>query len=168
MEAAEVWSVVLGAVVALAGTLIAQWSSLAYQTRRQREVRWTDFQRSTLLQVREMLGEVKDAVSQALAARRRLRDEFDRPDVSPGLREVTISEEFPEMVTLGSLIYRFRLVGVGLEHEPLRIAVEQISRWAWKAPLSTTNTGLAKALKELYAQQHKAVRLLGEQLRRLS
>jgi hypothetical protein len=69
MDATDVWKIVLGAAVALAGTLLAQWSGLAYQTRRQREARQADFQRTTLLQLRDALGELDDAVLAFFLAR---------------------------------------------------------------------------------------------------
>lgn len=162
------WALVLGAAITLAGTIIAQWVSLSYQTRRQWEVRRADFQRTTLIQLRDMLGEVEEAVGRALAARQQLRDELDRPDIGPSMQEVTIHWSHPDMEAVHRLTYRLRLLGVGLEHEPLRTAVERISRWAAQAPASTTDEGLAHARHELYAQQIEAVRLLGERLRRLS
>jgi hypothetical protein len=71
------------------------------------------------------------------------------------------------MEALRSLTYRLRLLAAGVEHEPLRIAVDQISRWAWLAPLAPTEKESKDARDKLGAQQIKAVELLGEQLRSL-
>ena len=56
-----VWALVLGAALALISTLVARWASLAYQTRRRREARRADFQRSSL-QVRDLLLELSEAM----------------------------------------------------------------------------------------------------------
>jgi hypothetical protein len=58
---AVLWPLLLGAAVTLVSTVVAQWSSLAYQTRRQREARRADFQRSTLIQIRDELLALTEA-----------------------------------------------------------------------------------------------------------
>lgn len=167
MDAADVWKILLGAAVALAGTLLAQWSSLAYQTRRQREARRADFQRTTLLQLRDVLGEVEEAVGRAMAVRQRLSAEFELSGQHPDEWNGMLSTSRPEMETLRSLTYRLRLLATGVEHEPLRIAVGHISRWAWLTPLAPADEDSKDARKKLIDQQVKAVDLLGEQLRSL-
>lgn len=77
MKAAEVWTLLLGAVVALAGTLVAQWSSLAYQTRRQREARRADFQRSALIQIRDELLALAEAMRAVFVARYEAKERAD-------------------------------------------------------------------------------------------
>lgn len=136
MKAAEVWALLLGAAVALAGTLLAQWSSLAYQTRRQREARRADFQRTTLLQLRDALGELDEAVRRAMAARYSLSREFERDNRDPDDWGSFLSTSHPDMEALRSLTYRLRLLATGIEHEALQIAVGHISRFAWLAPLT--------------------------------
>jgi hypothetical protein len=167
MGAADVWKIVLGAAVALAGTLLAQWSSLAYQTRRQREARRADFQRTTLLQIRDLLGEVEEAVGRAMAARHRLADEFDRIAVDPDGWQLFLHANLPDHEVLRSLTDRLRLLATGVEHEPLRIAIGHISNWAALAPLATTDDEARNVRVELIEVQIKAVELLGEQLRAL-
>jgi hypothetical protein len=154
-------------VVALSGTLLAQWSNLAYQTRRQREARRADFQRTTLLQLRDVLEEVDDAVRRAIAARHRLSAEFELEGQHPDEWKAMLDPSRLEMDTLNSLTYRLRLLATGVEYEPLRITVGHISRWAWLAPLAPTDTDLKDAREKLFEQQVKAVDLLGEQLRSL-
>jgi hypothetical protein len=61
MTSDAVWALVLGAALTLVGTIVAQWASLSYQTRRQREARRADFQRSTLIQLRDLLAELSEA-----------------------------------------------------------------------------------------------------------
>jgi hypothetical protein len=157
------WPLLLGSAL----TLLAQWSGLGYQTRRQREARRADFQRTTLLQLRDMLGEVDEAVRRAMDARSRLSREFERENRDPDDWESFLSTSHPDMEALRSLTYRLRLLGAGLEHEPLRIPVGHISRWAWLAPLAPSDMDAQDAREKLNAQQNKAVDLLGEQLRQL-
>lgn len=161
------WPLLLGSGL----TLLAQWSNLAYQTRRQREARRADFQRTTLLQLRDMLGEVDEGVRRAMDARSKLSDEFERSQAELGFDPNTwkafLYTWHPDMEVLRSLTYRLRLLAAGVEHEPLRIAVEHISRWAWLAPLATTDKESQDAREKLITQQITAVDLLGEQLRSL-
>jgi hypothetical protein len=160
MEAAEVWSVLLGAMVALAGTLIAQWSSLAYQTRRQREVRWADFQRTTLLQVRDLLGELVEAKERATGipyAHLGLADEWDPlPSVHPAAQAVS------------SLNFRLRLAAVGLEDDQLQSALVGVSVFAWVATVARTEEEEQDATRNLIQSREQALDLLGDQLRKLS
>jgi hypothetical protein len=170
MKAAEVWALLLGAVVALAGTLLAQWSSLAYQTRRQREARRADFQRTTLLQLRDALGEVEEAVARAMTARAALSAKFEEHAPDPGDHDDWdryFRTSHPEIEELRSLTYRLRLLAAGVEHEPLRIAVGHISRLARLAPLSFYDREAEETRAKLIEVQNKAVDLLGEQLQKL-
>jgi hypothetical protein len=167
MDAADVWKILLGAVVALAGTLLAQWSSLAYQTRRQREARRADFQRTTLLQLRDLLGEVEEAVGRAMTARHRMSDHFERSPYITDDWETFLSTTHPDMEVLRSLTYRLRLLATGVEHEPLRIAVDNVSAWAVVAPLATKDKDSQDARDNMMERQIEAVELLGEQLRSL-
>jgi hypothetical protein len=167
MNAAEVWALVLGAAVALAGTLLAQWSSLAYQTKRQREARKADFQRTTLLQLRDVLGEVDEAVRRAMRARYRLSLEFERDNQDPDEREGFFIANHPDLDALRSVTYRLRLLAVGVEHEPLRIAVGHITRFAWLGPRTAADQVAEDTWVTLIDVQNKAVDLLGEQLRKL-
>jgi hypothetical protein len=162
-----VWPLLLGSAVTLASTLIAQWANLGYQTRRQREARRADFQRTTLLQLRDLLGEVEEAVGRAMAARHRLADEFERLAVDPDEWQSFLRANHSDMEVVRSLTYRLRLLATGVEHEPLRIAVGHIYRWAWLAPLATTDKESQDAREKLIEQQIKAVELLGHQLRSL-
>jgi hypothetical protein len=162
-----VWPLLLGSAVTLVSTLIAQWANLGYQTRRQREARRADFQRTTLLQLRDVLGEVDEAVRRAMDARYRLSREFERSGENPDDWKDFLHVSHPDMEALRSLTYRLRLIATGLEHEPLRIAVNHISRWAWLAPLAATDKDSQDAREKLTTQQINAVELLGEQLRSL-
>ncbi len=66
------WPLLLGATVTLVSTVLAQWWSLAFQTRRQRQARRADRQEARLHALEELLGEVDEAVRRAMDARARL------------------------------------------------------------------------------------------------
>jgi hypothetical protein len=161
------WPLLLGSGL----TLVAQWFSLSYQTARQRQARRADRQEARLLALQDLLGEVEEAVRRAMATRRRLSDEFERAvaelGVDPDGWKEFLDTNHPDMEALRSLTYRLRLLGAGVEHEPLRVAVEQISRWAWLAPLAPADKDSLDARETLISEQIKAVDLLGKQMRRL-
>jgi hypothetical protein len=70
MRGDVLWPLLLGSALTLVTTLVAQWSSLAYQTKRQREMRRADFQRTTLLQLRDTVAELDDAMLALMHVRR--------------------------------------------------------------------------------------------------
>lgn len=159
MEAADVWKIVLGAVVALAGTLLAQWSSLAYQTRRQREVRRADFQRTSLLQVRDLLGEVADAVQKVTGNQYRhlaLADEWEH-----------FPTTHPDVQAVQSLTYRLRLAGLGLDDPQVRASLASVEISARLATTAPSEEEAKDANQKLIAARNRARELLGEQLRKL-
>jgi hypothetical protein len=158
-----VWPLLLGSGL----TLLAQWFGLSYQTTRQRQARRADRQEARLLALQDLLGEVEEAVRRAMAARSWLSREFERENRDPDDWGSFLSTSHPDMEALRSLTYRLRLLGAGLEHEPLRIAVDHISRWGWLAPLAPSDNDARDAREKLSTQQIKAVELLGEQLRKL-
>jgi hypothetical protein len=171
MKADAVWALLLGAAVALVSTVVAQWVSLAYQTRRQREARRADFQRTTLQQLRDLLGEVEEAAGRAMGARAGLSEEFDQhaPDPSDEKewKAYFYQRASTELTRLLSLTYRLRLLAAGVEHEPLRNAVWNISQFADRAPRFFSKQEAENTWVVLIDVQNKAVDLLGEQLRKL-
>jgi hypothetical protein len=161
------WDAVLLLLLGSGLTLLAQWSSLAYQTRRQQEARRADFQRTTLLQLRDLLGEVDEAVRRAMDARRRLSREFERDNRDPDEWESFLSTSHPDKEALHSLTYRLELLGAGVEHEPLRSEIGAIALWATLGPLEPSDQKAEDTRWKLLSALGKAVELLGEQLRRL-
>ena len=93
MRGDVLWPLLFGSALTLGTTLLAQWSSLAYQTKRQREARRADFQRTTLLQLRDALEEVDDAIWGLLRARRDASEHesgwMELPDHHPSFEAVT-------------------------------------------------------------------------------
>jgi hypothetical protein len=169
MRGDVLWPLLFGSVLTLVTTLVAQWSSLTYQTKRQREARKADFQRTTLLQLREMLGEVDEAFRRAMDARYTLSHEFERENQDPddwGAALNAFSASHPDMEALRRLTYRLRLLGTAVEHEQLHFAVLQISLGASAVP-DLTGEKAQDAQDRLERAQETAVELLGEQLRRL-
>jgi hypothetical protein len=66
MRGDVLWPLLFGSALTLVTTLVAQWSSLAYQTKRQREMRRADFQRTTLLQLRDTVAELAAGAANGL------------------------------------------------------------------------------------------------------
>jgi hypothetical protein len=165
------WAALGGALLAgVALTVLGQRLSLRRQTRRQRQARRADRQEARLLALQDLLGEVEDAVRRAMAARARLADEFEQhaPDPSDHDElEAYLRTSNSDLEVLRSLTYRLRLLAAGVEHEPLRIAVSHISRFAWLAPLSFSNREAEETRAKLIEVQNEAVDLLGNQLRNL-
>jgi hypothetical protein len=152
-------------------TLLAQWFGLRYETRRQREARRADFQRTTLIQVRDLLGEVEEALGRAMGARAALAKMFEEhaPDPSDEKewRTYLYGKASPELTRLRSLSYRLRLLAAGVEHKPLGSMVWTISKIADQAPLSFANQEAENAHVTLIDMQDKTVELLGQQLQEL-
>jgi hypothetical protein len=157
MKAADVWALLLGAVVALAGTLVAQWSSLAYQTRRQREVRRADFQRTTLIQVRDLLLELSEAMGRVAAAR------YTDQDWIEGM-----PTNHPTVAAVRTITDRLVILAVAVEDEQLRIHVDHVARHTHLDAIASTHDEAAKKARAKSLEIHrKAVQRLGEQLRSL-
>ena len=151
------WPLLLGAAVTLVGTVLAQWLSLTYQTSRQRQARRADRQETRLLALQDLLGEVDDSVRQGMIARAKLYFAFEREGRDlDALPSALITSE-PQMEVLRSLTYRLRLLAAGVEHKELRVAVGDISHWAWHVPVARSNQEFNDARDKLTQAQLKAV-----------
>jgi hypothetical protein len=158
MTSDAVWALVLGAAVTLIATLVAQWSSLAYQTRRQREARRADFQRSALIQVRDLLLELSEAMRSVATARYEAADYIDRAGGLPTYH--------PAVEAVRSITDRLEILVAAVEDEQLRVKVGYVAQHAYIttiAPQKVAETARPKS-QELHRE---AVQLLGEQLRQL-
>jgi hypothetical protein len=158
MKAAEVWALLLGAVVALAGTLLAQWSSLAYQTRRQREARRADFQRSALIQIRDALLELSEAIRSVFLARYEAEERATWDSLAPF---------HPTTEAVRGILDRLLILSAALEDDQLRGKVEMLVPWARMTAEAMTKQDADERRKKMNELQRDAVRLLGEQLRGL-
>jgi hypothetical protein len=159
MKADAVWALLLGAAVALASTLLAQWASLAYQTRRQRESRQADFQRSALVQVRDLLLELSEAMGRVAAAHFEAMQRVDWDGALP--------DHHPAVAAVRSLADRVEIVAAAVEDDQLRVTVEEL---AGRAHLDATGAAddRAEQTRRISLEVHrKAVQLLGERLREL-
>jgi hypothetical protein len=141
---------------ALAGTLIAQWSSLAYQTRRQREARRADFQRTTLIQTRDLLLELSEAMGRVGAAR------YADADWIEG-----IPTDHPAVVSVRSITDRLLIVAAAVDDEQLRIKVDHLARRAYLDAIAADDHEAKNERRKSLEVHREAVKLLGEQLRRL-
>jgi hypothetical protein len=167
MKAADVWTLLLGAVVALAGTLLAQWSSLAYQTGRQREARRADFQRTTLLDLRTVLSEVQETVGRAMAIRRQLAEEHELSGQDPDEWAATLIASHPDRDELRRLDHRLMIVTIAVDDEQLRTDIDMLRELVFAAPLTASNKQAQAALSRAFVVETKVLKRLGEQLRRL-
>jgi hypothetical protein len=153
------WPLLLGSAVTLASTVVAQWVSLSYQTKRQREVRRADFQRTTLLQVRDALDDLFQGIRAVFIA----RDEaLERTGDSSLLRS-----HHPSLDMLHGAIYRLRLLATALEDKSLRDKLELVTERAFDAAMKPTEWDYDEQLKKTTGVYFEVIDLLGEQLRRL-
>jgi hypothetical protein len=148
----------LGSAITLVSTLLAQWTSLSYQTRRQQEARRADFQRTTLVQLRDALDELGQAIRGVFVAR---GEALERTGDWGALIY------HPTLEALRSTIYRLRLLATALESEPLRSKVELVTRTTFAAATAPTQQDADEQREKMSRVYFEAVELLGEQLRRL-
>jgi hypothetical protein len=139
--------------------LIAQWSSLAYQTRRQREARRADFQRSALVQVRELLQELSEAMGRAAAAQYEIDD--------PANWEFGLSSAHPTVAAVRSISDRLVIVATAVDDDQLRIKIDQVARRAYTDAIAPVNKETEKTRERSLEIHRETVQLLGEQLRKL-
>jgi hypothetical protein len=159
MEAAEIGSILVGAVVALGGTLIAQWSNLAYQTRRQREARRADFQRSALVRVWDGLLELNEALEKVRVAGNEAAMRGDEASI-----DFERNRFFhPTVEAVRTVCGRVRILSAALEDEVLRLTVHNV--------VNIAESYAAMETKDRYdslREQHSALLdSLGRQLRNL-
>jgi hypothetical protein len=155
------WPLLLGSAVTLVSTLLAQWVSLSYQTRRQREARRADFQRTTLLQLRELLEELlkgieRVAVAQQEQAQRR-RGRWN-----------ALSLRQPEVGAIRSLVIRIHLLSVAVEDEQLRLNVRSVADHAERAAYAQSENEAREEVDKMGDAFRQTIELLGNQLRRLA
>jgi hypothetical protein len=155
IEGSVLWSLLLGGALTLLGT----WSTLIYQTRWQRRARKADAQRAALLALRDLLGDVDDAM-------RPVRSLHWEAYGRTGQWE-PVSSIHPDVQALRSLMNRLLLRAIEVENEQLRGAVDTISRRAFLEAIATSEQDAKEIRAKLIEFQVKAVGLLGEQLRRL-
>jgi len=139
--------------------LLAQWTSLAYQTKRQREARRADFQRITLVQLRDALDELGQGIRGVFVARGEALEQMGDWD------ELLVYH--PTLEAVRSAIYRVRLLATALENEPLRSEAELVTRSAFEAAMAPTQQDADEQREKMSREYFKVVELLGEQLRRL-
>lgn len=159
MDAADVWKIILGAVVALAGTLLAQWSSLAYQTRQQREARRADFQRTTLLELREALGQLDDALLAFSLARQEALDHAGGWD--------KLSRHHLAWEGIRRANSRLLVIATAIDDRTLRGQATALACDVVMFIKAATETEADQRREELSSDKSKVTLALGEQLRRL-
>lgn len=155
----DAWLILLTAALTLAGTLLAQWSSLAYQTRRQREARRADFQRATLIQIRDALLEL----SQAMRTAFNVRYEAEERDQDFG----GLPTYHPAVEAVRSLMDRIVILATAVEDEELRDKLDTTTRMAYLAAIASTARQADEERRKMGQLQREAVQLLGDQLRQL-
>ena len=167
MRGDVLWPLLFGSALTLVTTLVAQWSSLAYQTRRQREARRADSQRAALLQLRDALLETEEIVARAMDTRRRLALEFEKDNRDPDEFKAFLTSSHPDQALLSGVAWRLDLLASSVDHEPLRDEIGEVAMYAYLAPLMATDEEAEEARDTLGSAQSNAAELLGEQLRHL-
>jgi hypothetical protein len=159
MRGDVLWPLLVGSTLTLGTTLLAQWFSLDFLTKRQREARRSDFQRTTLLQLRDALGELDDAVWELLRARR------DASKHGTGWMGLPSHHPSFEAVTRA-----------GSKVITLVTAVENTKLFGWALSLVRSSQLIIEAVDEKEADRHRedlnslgrrALLSIGEQLRSL-
>jgi hypothetical protein len=154
------WQLLLGSAITLVSTLLAQWFSLNYQTKRQREMRRADFQRTTLLQLRDSLRELGLAVAEVFTLQGEVLQRTGKWEA--------LSSRHPQVVALSAAVTPVLLHNLAVEDESLQRKVDSMTEHAETA---------AKALNEQHADEERekfghefsdVIELLRKQLRRLS
>jgi hypothetical protein len=154
------WTALGGALLAGGAlTVLGQWLSLAWQTRRQRQERRADFQRTTLLQVRDLLGEVAEAMQRVTRRQYGYLELADEWDPLPTVH--------PEAQAVSNLTFRLRLAAVGLDNDQLQGKLASVEALAWRATIALNEQDSQDALQKLITARNQALDLLGEHLRRL-
>jgi hypothetical protein len=160
MEAADVWKIVLGAVLGAVLALLVQWSSLTYQTRRQREARWADFQRSTLIQLRDLLLELSEARQAVVAARYQAKMETGDPYMFGPLH--------PAVQAVRTIGDRLNVVAAAADNLSLRMQIVFVTLHASGAAMSSSASEESEHEQQMSEAFSKATELLGDELRRLA
>jgi hypothetical protein len=159
MRGDVLWPLLFGSALTLVTTLVAQWSSLAYQTRRQREARRADFQRTTLLQLRELLGDLDDAMLRLFLARQEAVERTGDWNM--------LAAHHPDLEAVQHVTGRLMLQVTAVEHKGLLGLIASLALSAiWTAGAPTSQEADAQR-KDLNEVRSKVTSLLGDQLRSL-
>lgn len=161
MSGSTLWPLLVGAAITLAGTVSARWFSLVFETRRQREARRADFQRDTLVQIRDVLLELDKGIEGVFAARGKIasRDGGDWAH---------LHEHHPSVEAVWSAVSRLQLLLTAVEDMQLRGLIGVVSARAYVAATSPSEATAENEREKMLGERRSMVRLLGEQLRRLA
>jgi hypothetical protein len=125
----------------------------------QRETRRADFQRSALVQVRDLLLELSEAMGRVAAARYEANQRVDG--------DGTLAGYHPAVATVRSLADRLEIVAAALEDEQLRATVDEVAGRAHVDSTAPADERAEQTRSKSLEVHREAVRLLGEQLRKL-
>ena len=150
--------ILLGAALTLVTTLVAQWANLAYQTKRQTEARRADFQRTALIQIRDALLELSEAIRSAFLARHEAKERATWD---------ALSSFHPAIEAVRSTRDRLLILSAAVEDDQLWAKVDSLARQAWLAALAPTEQKADESRKQMQELLDEASKLLGEQLRQL-
>jgi hypothetical protein len=154
------WQVLLGSAISLVSTLLAQWFSLSHQTKRQRETRKADFQRTTLLQLRDALKDLGLSVAKVFI----LQGEALQ---STGSWEA-FSSHHPDVAAVSAAVTPVLLHNLAVEDEPLRLKIDSMTECAEAAAKAPSERDADEERKKFGREMSEVIALLGKQLRRLS
>jgi hypothetical protein len=154
------WQVLLGAAISLVSTLLAQWFSLSYQTKRQWEMRKADFRRTTLLQLRDALNDLGHSVGRVFILQ---GEALQRT----GSWEA-FSSHHPDVAAVSAAVNPVLLHSIAVKDEPLRLKIHSMTERAEAAAKAPSERDADEEREKFGREMSEVIALLGEQLRRLS
>jgi hypothetical protein len=154
------WQVLLGSAIALVSTLLAQWFSLSYQTKRQREMRWADFKRTDLLQLRDALKELGLCLTRVFISQGEVLERT-------GTWE-TFSSLHPQVAEVSGAVTPVLIQQSTIEDEPLRLKLETMTETAEIAAKAPSERDAVEQRDLFFLEFREVIDYIGDQLRRLS
>ena len=154
------WQLLLGSAITLVSTLLAQWFSLNYQTKRQQEMRRADFQRTTLLQLRDALRELGLSVTQVFVLQGEVRQRTGKWEA--------LSSHHPEVKAVFAAVTPVLLTNLAVQDESLLRKVESMTERAETFVKARNEQHADEEWEKFRRELSDVIGLLGNQLRRFS
>jgi hypothetical protein len=154
------WQLLLGSAITLVSTLLAQWFILNYQTRRQREMRRADFQRTDLLQLRDALKELGLSVTSVFISQSEVLQRTGSWE--------TFSSLHPQVAAVSAAVTPVLIQQSAIEDEPLQRKVEGMTETAEAAAKAPSKRDALEERDKFFREFRDVVMQIGDQLRRLS
>jgi hypothetical protein len=154
MRGDVLWPLLFGSALTLVTTLLVQWFSLTVQTRQQREARRADFQRATLIELREMVQELEDANWQLTRASK----------AGPRARTEHLHANWERLVRLRT---RVMVLATGVDNRVLFSQVQEFARSADLVRGATSAEEASRPREVMKDLRGKILWAIGQNLREL-